>query len=93
MQLPEPDFALAARLFDILDRNTRDVKGFSRASYGAGEQFAELLLLLLGPHARDRRGGEARAADRETDAGATPCDRNGRAISSGKRRNIRPHVG
>ncbi len=44
MQLPEPDFALAERLFEILDRNTRDVAGFTRASYGEGEQFAHQLV-------------------------------------------------
>src|SRR5690606_30588905 len=36
----------------------------------AGEQAAKLLLLLLGAHARDRRGRKARAADGERDAGA-----------------------
>jgi N-carbamoyl-L-amino-acid hydrolase len=44
VQLPEPDFALAERLFEILDRSTRDVAGFTRASYGEGEQFAHQLI-------------------------------------------------
>jgi N-carbamoyl-L-amino-acid hydrolase len=36
--------ALAARLFDILAENTRDSAGFTRASYGHGEQFAHDLM-------------------------------------------------
>jgi beta-ureidopropionase / N-carbamoyl-L-amino-acid hydrolase len=48
MQIPEPDFALAARLFDALDRNTRDVAGFTRPSYGEGEQFAHDLIEATG---------------------------------------------
>jgi beta-ureidopropionase / N-carbamoyl-L-amino-acid hydrolase len=44
VQLPEPDIALAERLFETLDRNTRDVAGFTRASYGEGEQFAHDLI-------------------------------------------------
>ena len=48
MQVPEPDFALAERLFEILDRNTRDVAGFTRASYGEGEQFAHDLIERTG---------------------------------------------
>jgi N-carbamoyl-L-amino-acid hydrolase len=42
--VPEPDFALAARLFDTLDEHTRDGAGITRASYGAGEQFAHDLM-------------------------------------------------
>ncbi len=42
--MPEPDLALARRLFDELDRNTRDGAGITRASYGAGEQFAHDLI-------------------------------------------------
>ena len=38
--IPQPDMALAARLFDILAANTKDTAGFTRASYGHGEQFA-----------------------------------------------------
>jgi beta-ureidopropionase / N-carbamoyl-L-amino-acid hydrolase len=48
VQVPEPDFALAERLFEILDRNTRDVAGFTRASYGEGEQFAHDLIERAG---------------------------------------------
>lgn len=36
--------ALAARLFDILVANTKDSAGFTRASYGDGEQFAYELM-------------------------------------------------
>lgn len=38
--VPQPDMALAARLFASLDANTKDTAGFTRASYGDGEQFA-----------------------------------------------------
>lgn len=38
--VPPADMALAARLFDILGANTKDSAGFTRASYGDGEQFA-----------------------------------------------------
>ena len=38
--LPQPDMALATRLFDALAANTKDSLGFTRASYGDGEQFA-----------------------------------------------------
>ena len=41
---PEPDLQLARRLFDELDRATRDGRGITRASYGAGEQFAHDLV-------------------------------------------------
>jgi N-carbamoyl-L-amino-acid hydrolase len=41
---PEPDLALAHRLFDELDRNTREGPGITRASYGDGEQFAHDLI-------------------------------------------------
>ncbi len=41
--IPQPDIALAARLFDSLDANTKDSAGFTRASYGDGEQFAHCL--------------------------------------------------
>ena len=40
----EPDMALAARLFDILAAHTKDSAGFTRASYGDGEQFAYELM-------------------------------------------------
>ena len=40
----EPDFQLAADLFDTLDQATRDGPGITRASYGAGEQFAHDLV-------------------------------------------------
>jgi N-carbamoyl-L-amino-acid hydrolase len=43
--IPEPDFKLAARLFDTLDKKTRDGAGITRASYGAGEQFAHDLMI------------------------------------------------
>jgi N-carbamoyl-L-amino-acid hydrolase len=46
--IPEPDFELAASLFDTLERNTRDVVGITRASYGAGEQFAHDLMAETG---------------------------------------------
>ena len=39
-QIPKPDMALAAHLFEVLAENTRDTVGFTRPSYGAGEQFA-----------------------------------------------------
>lgn len=39
-KIPEPDMALAVHLFDILAANTKDIAGFTRASYGEGEQFA-----------------------------------------------------
>ena len=42
--VPEPDFKLAARLFDTLDKKTRDGAGITRASYGTGEQFAHDLM-------------------------------------------------
>ncbi len=42
--VPEPDFALAARLFETLDKNTRDGVGITRTSYGPGEQFAHDLM-------------------------------------------------
>src|SRR6185437_2330256 len=42
--VPEPDLALAHRLFDELDRNTREGPGITRASYGEGEQFAHDLI-------------------------------------------------
>jgi N-carbamoyl-L-amino-acid hydrolase len=42
--LPEPDLALPRTLFDELDRHTRDGRGITRASYGAGEQFAHDLI-------------------------------------------------
>ena len=41
---PEPDAALARRLFDELDRHTRQGAGITRASYGDGEQFAHDLI-------------------------------------------------
>jgi N-carbamoyl-L-amino-acid hydrolase len=42
--LPEPDFALASRLFETLEKATRDTAGVTRASYGEGEQFAHDLV-------------------------------------------------
>jgi len=42
--IPEPDFALAGRLFATLDEHTRDGAGITRASYGTGEQFAHELM-------------------------------------------------
>jgi N-carbamoyl-L-amino-acid hydrolase len=42
--IPQPDMALAARLFDILAEKTKDTAGFTRASYGDGEQFAYELM-------------------------------------------------
>jgi N-carbamoyl-L-amino-acid hydrolase len=39
-----PDLALAHRLFDELDRSTREGPGITRASYGDGEQFAHDLI-------------------------------------------------
>jgi N-carbamoyl-L-amino-acid hydrolase len=42
--IPQPDMALATRLFDILAENTGDTAGFTRASYGDGEQFAYELM-------------------------------------------------
>jgi len=41
---PEPDLQLARRLFEELDRATRDGRGITRASYGTGEQFAHDLM-------------------------------------------------
>ena len=49
--LPEPDIALAARLFDTLGKKTRDIVGFTRASYGEGEQFAHDLIARDGARA------------------------------------------
>ena len=42
--VPDPDFKLAAQLFDTLGKNTRDGAGITRASYGDGEQFAHDLM-------------------------------------------------
>jgi N-carbamoyl-L-amino-acid hydrolase len=43
--VPEPDLALAERLFDTLAERTRDPKGgVTRAAYGEGEQFAHDLV-------------------------------------------------
>lgn len=44
MTAPAPDIALAEALFDVLARATADGRGVSRASYGAGEQFAHELV-------------------------------------------------
>lgn len=41
---PEPDIALAERLFTTLAEKTSDGVGISRDSYGAGEQFAHDLV-------------------------------------------------
>jgi beta-ureidopropionase / N-carbamoyl-L-amino-acid hydrolase len=46
--LPEPDFQLAAQLFDTLAQKTRDTVGITRASYGEGEQFAHDLIAQAG---------------------------------------------
>jgi N-carbamoyl-L-amino-acid hydrolase len=43
--VPEPDIALAQRLFDTLADKTRDTKGVTRAPYGEGEQFAHDLVM------------------------------------------------
>jgi N-carbamoyl-L-amino-acid hydrolase len=43
-RVPEPDFKLAAELFEALDERTRDGTGITRASYGEGEQFAHELM-------------------------------------------------
>ena len=46
--VPDPDFELAARLFDTLAQKTRDTVGITRASYGEGEQFAHDLIAQTG---------------------------------------------
>ena len=43
--VPEPDIALAERLFDILTKETADTAGVTRAAYGKGEQFAHDLVI------------------------------------------------
>jgi N-carbamoyl-L-amino-acid hydrolase len=43
--VPEPDIALAERLFDILKKETADTEGVTRAAYGKGEQFAHDLVI------------------------------------------------
>jgi N-carbamoyl-L-amino-acid hydrolase len=45
---PEPDFQLAAQIFDTLAQKTRDTVGITRASYGKGEQFAHDLIAQTG---------------------------------------------
>jgi len=42
--IPEPDFALAERMFDELRRNTFDGIGITRDAYGLGEQYAHDLI-------------------------------------------------
>jgi N-carbamoyl-L-amino-acid hydrolase len=42
---PEPDVALAERLFDTLKKETADTAGVTRAAYGKGEQFAHDLVI------------------------------------------------
>ena len=42
--VPEPDIALAERLFDILAKETADTAGVTREAYGKGEQFAHDLV-------------------------------------------------
>src|SRR5450631_1302444 len=42
--VPDPDIALAERLFNTLADKTRDTQGVTRASYGVGEQFAHDLV-------------------------------------------------
>src|SRR6476469_9757258 len=44
VRMPEPDAQLARKLFDELDRHTRNGAGITRASYGDGEQFAHDLI-------------------------------------------------
>jgi N-carbamoyl-L-amino-acid hydrolase len=44
MDVPEPDIALAERLFDTLAEKTRDTRGVTRAAYGDGEQLAHDLV-------------------------------------------------
>src|SRR6476646_3723145 len=46
--VPEPDFELAARLFDTLAQKTHDTVGITRASYGEGEQLAHDLIAQTG---------------------------------------------
>jgi N-carbamoyl-L-amino-acid hydrolase len=46
--VPEPDYQLAARLFDTLAQKTRDTVGITRASYGEGEQLAHDLIAQTG---------------------------------------------
>lgn len=43
--VPEPDIALAERLFDILKKETADTQGVTREAYGKGEQFAHDLVI------------------------------------------------
>lgn len=45
---PAPDIPLAARLFDTLAEETHDTAGFTRPSYGKGEQFAYDLIAKTG---------------------------------------------
>ena len=42
--VPEPDIALAERLFDVLAKETADTQGVTREAYGRGEQFAHDLV-------------------------------------------------
>lgn len=42
--VPEPDIALAERLFGVLAKKTADTRGVTRAAYGEGEQFAHDLV-------------------------------------------------
>ncbi|MEQ8369871.1 MAG: hydantoinase/carbamoylase family amidase [Alphaproteobacteria bacterium] len=44
----EPDIALAERLFDDLERNTKVGRGICRATYGEGEQYAHDLIRQTG---------------------------------------------
>src|ERR1700750_2315837 len=46
--VPEPDFELAARLFDRLAQKTHDTVGITRASYGEREQVARVLVAHTG---------------------------------------------
>ncbi len=43
--IPEPDIALAERMFDVLARETADTRGVTRAAFGKGEQFAHDLVI------------------------------------------------
>lgn len=58
MDRPSPDLELAARLFAELAETTRSPPGFSRPSYGEGEQIAHDIV---------RQAGEALGLDAETD--------------------------
>lgn len=50
-ETPEPNVALAERLFATLAEKTKDTQGVTRAAYGEGEQFAHDLLRAEGTRA------------------------------------------